>query len=91
MFLTLKGAKIYCTVNNFEVILKEIESTKTLADLIKNTRKKQGLTQAELAAASGVGVRFIVDLEKGKLTCEIGKTLNVLKMLGITLKADEVD
>ncbi len=44
-----------------------------------------GLTQAELALASGTGMRFLSDLENGKPTCQIGKTLTVLKTLGIRL------
>jgi len=44
-----------------------------------------GLTQADLALTSGTGVRFISDLENGKPTCQIGKTLTVLKTLGVRL------
>lgn len=69
--------------------MSSIESVENLAEIIKKTRKNQGLTQPQLAAAAGVGIRFIVDLEKGKPTCEIGKVLQVAKMLGITLKTDE--
>ena len=51
------------------------------------------MTQEDLALTSGTGVRFIVDLEKGKPTCEIGKVLDVLRTLGIrvdlTTAADE--
>jgi transcriptional regulator with XRE-family HTH domain len=36
--------------------------------MIREERKAQGLRQAELAAASGVGVRFLVELERGKPT-----------------------
>jgi y4mF family transcriptional regulator len=63
--------------------------TNELGNLVKNTRKKQGLTQAELASTCDVGVRFIVDLEKGKETCQIGKTIKVINMLGINLNAIE--
>jgi hypothetical protein len=30
-------------------------------------------------------MRFVIDLEKGKETCEIGKSLNVLNTLGIRM------
>ncbi len=40
----------------------------------------------ELAMASGTGLRFIVDLEKGKPTCQICKTLQVLQALGLAVK-----
>lgn len=69
--------------------MKNITTPEDIGNLIKQWRKEQHLTQTELAAASGVGVRFIVDLEKGKESCEIGKTLNVIKMLGIKLKVEE--
>jgi len=56
-----------------------------LGRLVKKERKAMGLTQAELALTSGTGMRFISDLENGKPTCQIGKTLTVLKTLGIRL------
>jgi y4mF family transcriptional regulator len=56
-----------------------------LGRLVKKERKAMGLTQAELALTSGTGMRFISDLENGKPTCQIGKTLTVFKTLGIRL------
>ena len=56
-----------------------------LGRLVRKERKALGLTQAELALTSGTGMRFISDLENGKPTCQIGKTLTVLKTLGIRL------
>ena len=53
--------------------------------LIRQTRKSWGVTQRELALTSGTGLRFVIDLEKGKETCEIGKALTVLQTLGIKL------
>lgn len=53
--------------------------------LIREERKALGLRQAELAAASGVGVRFLVDLEKGKPTVQLGRVVAVLAALGCTL------
>jgi y4mF family transcriptional regulator len=53
--------------------------------LIKQTRKSLDLTQKDLALASGTGLRFVIDLEKGKETCEIGKALTVLQTLGIKM------
>lgn len=56
-----------------------------IGTLIKNTRKSLGVTQKYLALTSGTGLRFIIDLERGKETCEIGKSLTVLQTLGIQL------
>lgn len=66
----------------------KITKTEELGELIKSTRKAQGLTQADLAAAVNTGIRFIVDIENGKETAQIGKVLNVCRALGITLNFD---
>ena len=59
---------------------------KEIGTLIKNTRKKIGATQRELALTSGTGLRFIIELEQGKPTCQLEKTLTVLRTLGLKLK-----
>jgi len=56
-----------------------------IGELIRDTRKKLGVTQRDLALTSGTGMRFIIDLEKGKETCEIGKALAILNTLGIKI------
>jgi y4mF family transcriptional regulator len=56
-----------------------------IGKLIRDTRKKLGVTQKDLALTSGTGMRFIIDLEKGKETCEIGKALAILNTLGIKI------
>lgn len=53
--------------------------------IVRETRKSLGVTQKELALTSGTGVRFVIELEKGKPTCQIGKVLQVLQTLGIRL------
>lgn len=57
-----------------------------IGKLIKNTRKKLGVTQRNLALTSGTGLRFIIELEKGKPTCQLEKALIVLRTLGLKLK-----
>ena len=56
-----------------------------IGQYIRETRKSAWISQQDLALASGVGVRFIVDLEKGKPTCQLGKVLTVLHTLGIQM------
>ena len=56
-----------------------------IGKIVRATRKEKGVTQADLALTSGTGLRFVIDLEKGKPTCQIGKVLNVLQTLGIEL------
>ena len=56
-----------------------------IGNIVRMTRKAAGLRQDELAGAAGVGLRFVVDLEAGKPTAQIGKTLQVLAALGCSL------
>ena len=58
-------------------------TTTSLGEIVKKRRKELGMNQGELALVSGTGMRFISDLENGKPTCELGKTLDVLANLGI--------
>lgn len=57
----------------------------TFGKMIRNRRKALGLQQRELALTVGVGERFIVELERGKSTCQLGKALAVARALGIQL------
>ena len=57
-------------------------SPEKLGSAVKNARKNANLTQAELAFAAGVGVRFIGELEGGKPTAQLGKIMQVLAALG---------
>lgn len=63
----------------------KIHSIETLGIAVRERRKSIQLTQTELAGVSGVGVRFISDLENGKSTCEIGKVFTVLQQLGLEI------
>lgn len=54
-----------------------------IAMTVKTARRALKLRQAELAAAAGVGLRFLVELEAGKPTVQLDKTLAVLDALGL--------
>lgn len=58
---------------------------KKIGKIVRSTRKNLGVTQRDLALTSGTGVRFIVELEQGKSTCQLGKVLTVLETLGIKM------
>ena len=49
---------------------------------IASLRKAAGLTQPELAERSGVGLRFVRELEQGKPTVRLDKVKQVLDLLG---------
>jgi y4mF family transcriptional regulator len=53
-----------------------------LAIFLKERRKQADLTQPELAAKAGVGVRFVRELENGKTTLRLDKVNQVLKLFG---------
>jgi len=59
-----------------------ITSPQSLGTALRLTRKRLGLTQAELALAAGVGLRFIVELEGGKPTVRLEQLLRVVDALG---------
>lgn len=61
-------------------------TAKEIGEIVRRTRKSLGVTQKNLALTSGTGPRFIIELEHGKPTCELQKTLTVLQTLGIRLE-----
>jgi HTH-type transcriptional regulator/antitoxin HipB len=65
----------------------KLNSVRDLGQAIRAARKRSGLTQRDLALATGAGERFIVELENGKATVHLGKALGVAKALGITVAA----
>ena len=65
-------------MTNFSVFLKE-------------KRKSVGLTQEELAAKAGVGLRFVRDLEQGKKTLRLDKVNQVLVLFGKQVGVVELD
>ena len=67
-------------------------TSEEIGRLVRQTRKALGVTQRDLAMTAGTGLRFIIELEQGKPSCQIGKVLTVLHTLGIriTLEAPSV-
>lgn len=54
-----------------------------IGKLVQAERKRQGLTQLQLAGMAGTGIRLISDLENGKETVQIQKLLKVVRTLGL--------
>ena len=65
--------------------MARIPTPAEIGAIVRAARKAQNLRQDELAGVAGVGLRFIVDLEAGKPTAQLGKVLQVLETLGCTL------
>ena len=55
----------------------------TIAEFIKQKRKEAGLTQEDFAIRSGLGLRFIRELERGKETVRMDKVNQALSMFGM--------
>lgn len=55
----------------------------TIAEYIKKKRKEAGLTQEEFALRSGLGLRFVRELEQGKETVRMDKVNQALAMFGM--------
>ena len=54
-----------------------------IAEFVKTERKKAGLTQQEFALRSGLGLRFVRELEQGKETVRLDKVNQALNMFGM--------
>lgn len=63
----------------------------TIAAFIKKKRKEAGLTQAEFAMRSGLGLRFVRDLEQGKETVRMDKVNQALAMFGMKAVPGRMD
>lgn len=66
----------------------KISNAEDIGRIIKQKRKKDGLTLEEAAAVCGVSYAFLSALENGKETVRLNKVLQVLHCLGIELTAD---
>lgn len=54
----------------------------TLSKYVKSARKQHNLTQVELSEKSGVGLRFVRELEQGKQTLRLDKVNQILNLFG---------
>ena len=66
----------------------KIRSVEELGEAVRTRRKELHYTQAFLAEFTGFSVSFISDVERGKATAEIGKTLQLLMILGLDLSVE---
>ena len=59
------------------------EAASGFGTLIRGRRKALKMRQDQLALATGVGRRFLIDLEAGKPSCQLGRSLLVAEALGL--------
>ena len=66
----------------------KITDSHSLGKAVRRRRKELGYTQEYLAAFTGLSTSFISDLERGKATTEIGKTIFLINNLGMDMKLE---
>ena len=67
----------------------KITNSKSFGEEIKKRRKKLGYTQKYISEFMGVSVSFLSDLENGKKTIELDKSLAVANLLGLDVELNE--
>lgn len=63
----------------------------SLSEYVKRMRKQYNLTQVDLSEKSGVGLRFVRELEQGKQTLRLDKVNQILNLFGTELGAVAMD
>ena len=69
----------------------KIEDAAAFGRAVRVNRKRQKITQSQLAAIANTGLRYISDLENGKPTIQLGKALKITYLLGISLEIPDRD
>ena len=64
------------------------DSAKSFGEAIRRRRKELGYTQTFLSQTCGFSVSFLSDLENGKETAELGKSLYLASLLGLDVKLE---
>ena len=65
--------------------MKAITNSQELGTAIRAERKRLKVTQKQLAMTAGVGLRYLIELEKGKPTARVEGVFKVLQALGLKL------
>lgn len=69
--------------NDSAIDRRASEAAQVFGALIRSRRKALKMRQDQLALATGVGRRFLIELEGGKPSCQLGRSLLVAEALGI--------
>ncbi|MGC2223720.1 MAG: helix-turn-helix domain-containing protein [Methylocella sp.] len=70
-------------MDNDTIDQRASEAASGFGALIRSRRKALTMRQDQLALATGVGRRFLIDLEAGKPSCQLGRSLLVAEALGL--------
>lgn len=65
--------------------MKTAINSKDIGAIIRSERKRLGVTQKALALTAGVGLRYLIELERGKVTARIAGVFKILQALGMKM------
>lgn len=65
--------------------MKTINNSKELGGAIRAERKRLGVTQKQLSMTAGVGLRYLIELERGKATARLEGVFKILQVLGLKM------
>lgn len=63
-----------------------VRTARDLGAAVRDARLRQGWTQAELADRIDVSRQWVISLERGKATAELGSTLRAINALGMVVQ-----
>ncbi|MFO7870372.1 MAG: helix-turn-helix domain-containing protein [Kiritimatiellia bacterium] len=66
--------------------MKTVADSKELGAAIREERKRLKVTQKQLAMVAGVGLRYLIELERGKPTARMEGAFKVLQALGLKMR-----
>ncbi|HEY7296626.1 MAG TPA: helix-turn-helix domain-containing protein [Xanthobacteraceae bacterium] len=74
-------------MDNDEAVVERraLQAALAFGSMIRSRRKGLKMRQNDLALATGVGRRFVIELEAGKPTCQLGRSLAIAEALGLKL------
>lgn len=67
----------------------KITDSKSLGSIIRERRKELKYTQAYVSEFTGFSISFISDVERGKPTAEIEKTIKLINILGLDIMVEK--
>jgi y4mF family transcriptional regulator len=68
---------------------RRVDNSEQFGAAVRDARKARGLRQEDVALASGVGLRFLGELEHGKPTARLDLALRVARAVGLTVEAHD--
>ena len=66
----------------------KVSDSRELGAAIRNRRKELSYTQKYISEVTGYSMSFLSDLENGKASCQIGRTLHLINILGLDLNVE---